>query len=109
MTNGVPLEDGSDAPSSDTLRAGSVDEEDRGGRVPTPVLSNGDRRHHLDRTTPSVGGLLLSSPLRSKSPLSGKMKQRTGAMSPSSEDTGSYQETRKTKGKWEERICVLGF
>ncbi|KAK2177090.1 hypothetical protein NP493_619g04032 [Ridgeia piscesae] len=97
--NGGTLEDGSDAASGDTLRAGSVDEEDMEGRVPTPVMSNGDRRHHLDRTTPSMGGLLLSSPLRSKSPLSGKMKQRTGAMSPSSEDTGSYQETRKTKGQ----------
>ena len=34
------------------------------GRLPTPVLQQKQRtsRHHLDRTTPSVGGVLLSAP-----------------------------------------------
>lgn len=33
------------------------------GRVPTPVLQGQNiQRHHLDRTTPTKGGLLISSP-----------------------------------------------
>ena len=42
-----------------------LDEDDSdGGRVPTPKLraSYPVIRHHLDRTTPAVGGALLVSP-----------------------------------------------
>ena len=39
-----------------------------GGRLPTPTLrasaTTKQARHHLDRTTPSVGGALLTSPPR---------------------------------------------
>ena len=50
------------------------------GRTPTPKLrqqiereGNFRRRHHLDRTTPSVGGAILSSPPQQKK-RSGKKK-----------------------------------
>ena len=34
-----------------------------GGRLPTPQIRGSPYvRHHLDRTTPSVGGALLTSP-----------------------------------------------
>ncbi|CAD5121768.1 DgyrCDS10245 [Dimorphilus gyrociliatus] len=41
--------------------APSAEESDEEGRVPTPVLKSSvvERRHHLDRTTPAVGGALL--------------------------------------------------
>ena len=36
------------------------------GRIPTPKIKQGrqGQRHHLDRTTPAVGGALLTSPPR---------------------------------------------
>ena len=42
------------------------EDEDDEGRIPTPILrpSAANRRHHLDRTTPMVGGALLTSPPR---------------------------------------------
>ncbi|XP_060604300.1 nuclear protein MDM1-like isoform X3 [Ruditapes philippinarum] len=49
------------------------------GRIPTPKIraqiltgENQHRRHHLDRTTPSTGGAILSSPPDSKKKRSGK-------------------------------------
>ncbi|KAL5014176.1 hypothetical protein ScPMuIL_008446 [Solemya velum] len=38
---------------------------DEEGRIPTPTLKTAgenSRRHHLDRTTPAIGGAILSSP-----------------------------------------------
>ena len=89
---GDKAEDDFDAASGDTLQ----DDDELEGRVPTPILSIGDRRHHLDRTTPSVGGLLLSSPLRSKSPSSGRLRQRTRRTSSPSEDSESYGDHKNT-------------
>lgn len=48
------------------------------GRLPTPILrlsTHRPYRHHLDRTTPSVGGLLLSSPPEPFSDRSGETDQ----------------------------------
>ena len=47
------------------------------GRLPTPTLrqSGSSRRHHLDRTTPVLGGNLLSSPPQSKTKL---LKEKPG-------------------------------
>lgn len=42
------------------------------GRVVTPKLSELKRRHHLDRTTPTQGGAVLSSPPHTKKKPSGK-------------------------------------
>ena len=45
---------------------------DDDGRIPTPVLVNKDsksKRHHLDLTTPAVGGALLTSPPQARRPL----------------------------------------
>lgn len=55
--------------SLDTLVA---EEESEEGRVPTPKFRKDPAaeykwRHHLDRTTPAVGGALLSSPPGKKS------------------------------------------
>ena len=50
------------------------------GRLPTPVLQQKQKtsRHHLDRTTPSVGGILLSAPAQ-LSDRSGKSFNQTSA------------------------------
>ena len=42
-----------------------MEEVEEQGRLPTPVLrqqADSKQRHHLDRTTPSIGGILLSAP-----------------------------------------------
>ena len=45
----------------------SIDDIEDGGRIPTPQWKTKEKakkksRHHLDLTTPAVGGALLSSP-----------------------------------------------
>ena len=57
------------ASDADTLVNGAEGEEESEGRLPTPQIRGSGSpyvRHHLDRTTPSVGGALLTSPPRVK-------------------------------------------
>ncbi|XP_053378346.1 nuclear protein MDM1-like isoform X5 [Mercenaria mercenaria] len=68
-----------DRMSQETPSTFSAESPGFNGRVPTPKIREqiltGDsqhRRHHLDRTTPSVGGAILSSPPDSKKKRSGK-------------------------------------
>ncbi|XP_076448116.1 LOW QUALITY PROTEIN: nuclear protein MDM1-like [Babylonia areolata] len=58
--------------------AQSTEDVEEAGRLPTPVLrqrSEKLQRHHLDRTTPSVGGVLLSLPDHQVSARSGDSEE----------------------------------
>ncbi|KAK3103330.1 hypothetical protein FSP39_018545 [Pinctada imbricata] len=65
---------------SELTPVSQVSQDDEGdGRIPTPQLKqsvSAARRHHFDRTTPVVGGSLLSSPPNSKPKRSGKRQVR---------------------------------
>nr|XP_006816373.1 PREDICTED: nuclear protein MDM1-like isoform X6 [Saccoglossus kowalevskii] len=88
----IPTPESLQSSSRDTLTPNDDDEE---GRIPTPRLTKkpdaSKQRHHLARTTPAVGGALLSSPNIKRS--SGVKKQ-----SPSSKESGAKLQPASENG-----------